>query len=78
METCDSYTVYMGVLMYYSPVDIYYKIVGKVMFILTWNHTRTGKAMTEVCDTYGQAWIRISMVRQIFPNHPFTLNGKSV
>lgn len=48
------------------------------MFTLRWNHTRTGKAMTVVLDTFGQAWLRMAMVRQAFPDHPFTLNGEKV
>lgn len=48
------------------------------MFILQWNHTRTKKAMRIVCPTFGQAWLRVAMVRQVFPGHQFTLNGDPV
>lgn len=48
------------------------------MYVLSWNHTRTGKPMTVTCSSWGAAWIRIAMIRQIFPNHPFRLNGDFV
>ena len=48
------------------------------MFILQWTHTRTGKAMQAVFKTQGEAWVRVLMVRQVFPAHPFTLNGDPI
>lgn len=48
------------------------------MFILRWKHTRTGKDMESTFTTYGQAWIRISMVRELHPGHLFHLNGRKV
>jgi len=46
--------------------------------VLQWNHTRTGRPMSVTYKTFGMAWIRVAMVRAIFPGHPFTLNGQPI
>lgn len=48
------------------------------MFILRWKHTRTKKDMLLKYKTYAQAMLRVFWVREIFPDHPFTLNGKPI
>lgn len=48
------------------------------MFTLQWMHTRKRTPQTRVFETWGQAWVLVMMVRAVFPNHPFTLNGEEV
>ena len=48
------------------------------MYVLSWNHTRTGKPMTDTFSSWGAAWIRVAMIRQSFPDHPIMLNGDFV
>lgn len=49
-----------------------------IMFVLTWNHTRTGLPMTRTFDTMGQVWVQVLFVRTVFPNHQFFVNGQPV
>lgn len=48
------------------------------MFILRWKHTRTNKPMRMQFDSYGQAMLRVLMVRELHPGHMFHLNGRKV
>lgn len=48
------------------------------MFVLTWNHTRTGRPMRAVFDCMGGALVRVMFVRAVHPNHPMAVNGQPV